>query len=87
MGLFGHITKGNVVLTQHQEKSLLEEMRILPYRMISFRKIITDCESMGIDYSINEDNLTGESEDPMFHRYIDRMEEAEYRRELNSLPR
>jgi len=87
MGLFSSVTKGGVMLTKFQEKALLEEIRLLPYRMISFRKIITDCESMGIDYSINEDNLTVESEDPLFVRYIDSMEEQEYRRELNSLPR
>ena len=87
MGLFSSVTKGNVVLTQQQEKALLEEIRILPYRMITLKSSIQMCESSGIEYSINEDTMTVESEDPLFVRYIDSMEEAEYRRELNSLPR
>ncbi|NBS88461.1 hypothetical protein EBS67_00385 [bacterium] len=87
MALFKHITKKNVVLTQHQEKALLEEIRLLPYRMIAFKSLIKMCEENNIDYSIDEDAMTLESEDPLFYRYIDSTEEAEYQRELNSLPR
>ena len=87
MGLFSSVTKDNVVLTQQKEKALLEEIRLLPYRMISFKQSIIACESMGIEYSVNEEKLIVESEDPMFDRYIDSIEEEAYRRELNSLPR
>ena len=87
MGLFGHITKGNVVLTQYQEKALLEEIRLLPYRMIAFKSLIKMCEQNNIEYSIEENAMTLESEDPRFYDYINGTEEAEYRRELNSLPR
>lgn len=87
MGLFSSVTKDNVVLTQQQEKALLEEIRLLPYRMIAFKSLIKMCEQNNIEYSIEENAMTLESEDPRFYDYINRTEEEEYRRELNSLPR
>lgn len=87
MGLFGHITKGNVVLTQHQEKALLEEIRLLPYRMIAFKSLIKMCKQNNIEYSIEENAMTLESEDPRFYGYINMTEEREHQSYLNSLHR
>ena len=55
--------------------------------MIAFKSLIKMCEQNNIEYSIDEDAMTLESEDPRFYDYINSTEEEEYRRELNSLPR